>query len=104
MKGIPLPLLLALVAASAKVAAERAGAAPQAEACDCPGCKFRKATDDLLAARQAYAVAEAKAAKLTSEARAARAEQDSAHDALLAAQAAFDKAADALNAEEAAAL
>lgn len=98
MKGISLPLLLAIVAAAAKA---RAATDPQAEACECPGCKFRKASDALLAARKAYVAAEAKATKARNDARTAVLEQDDAQEALCAAQAAFDIAADALNAEDA---
>lgn len=96
MKGIPLPLLLALMAAASKA---RAATEPKAEACDCPGCKFRKATDKLLAARKAVAssVAEEETTRLAH--RAAKQRQDDALDALALVEEELAAAADALNAE-----
>lgn len=98
MKGIPFPLLLAIVAAAAKA---RAATDPQAEACDCTGCKFRAASDNLLAARKAYKDAVDKSEQAAKEARAASLKVDSAELALNEAQLTFNKAADDLNAEDA---
>lgn len=98
MKGIPFPLLLALMAAAAKA---RAATDPQAEACDCPGCKFRAATEKLLAARKAEAQAAAETEKARAERDAASRRHSDAVDAVLAATEEFNAAADALNAEDA---
>lgn len=96
MKRIPLQLLLSVLAAAAQARATR-----EEQACDCAGCKFSAATESLLAARKAYAAAEAKANQTVNEAQTARDEQEIAKNELRAAQAAFEIAADDLNAEDA---
>lgn len=99
MKDFPLPLLLGILAAAAKSRAERAGT--EGQTCDCPACKFRAATDKLLAARKAEAKACDEAEKARILAQEANRKLNDARDAMHLASEELNAAADALNAESA---
>lgn len=99
MKSIPFELLLAVVATAAKARAARAGT--EGQACDCPGCKFKAATEKLLAARKAEAKACDEAEKARILAQEANRKLNDARDAMHLASEELNAAADALNAEDA---
>jgi hypothetical protein len=93
-------LLLLLALAKAKREAD-AQAKPETETtpCDCAGCTFNRAIDNLMEARTAFNAAEAELHKAKQVAYDAEGKKADAQSALIKAQAAFDAAADAINAE-----
>lgn len=97
--GIPFHLLLALLAATARARAARTEG--QEEACDCPGCKFRKASNAVVEARRNLKEKREAWMKAQEEESLASQAVTEANKALSLAQNEFNAAADALAAEDA---